>query len=42
MTVPSPDPGAANGDTILDGVAAVGPGDVWAVGEYDGGPGCGR
>ncbi len=35
-TVPSPNPGAANGDTILDGVLAFSSSNVWAVGEYDG------
>lgn len=34
--VPSPNPGAANGDTILDDVLAFGSTDVWAVGTYDG------
>jgi hypothetical protein len=34
--VPSPNPGAANGKTILDGVLAFGRDDVWAVGTYDG------
>ncbi len=34
--VPSPNPGAANGDTILDGVFAFGSNNVWAVGSYDG------
>jgi hypothetical protein len=34
--VPSPNPGLANGKTILDGVAAFGSDDVWAVGTYDG------
>jgi hypothetical protein len=36
VTVPSPDPGAANGNTILDGVFAVSDSNVWAVGAYDG------
>jgi hypothetical protein len=35
-TVPSPDPGAKTGTTILDGVFAVSTHDVWAVGEYTG------
>ncbi len=35
-TVPSPDPGAANGNTILDGILAVSSTNVWAVGTYDG------
>jgi hypothetical protein len=35
-TVPSPDPGAPNGNTILDGVLAFSPTNVWAVGTYDG------
>jgi hypothetical protein len=35
-TVPSPDPGAPGGNTILDGVLAFGPANVWAVGTYDG------
>jgi hypothetical protein len=35
--VPSPNPGLANGgNTILDGVAAFGSDDLWAVGTYDG------
>jgi hypothetical protein len=34
--VPSPNPGAPNGNTILDGVLALSPTNVWAVGEYDG------
>lgn len=34
--VPSPDPGAANGNTILDGVFAFSSTNVWAVGTYDG------
>ena len=34
--VPSPDPGAPNGNTLLYGVLAFGPHDVWAVGTYDG------
>jgi phosphoesterase family protein len=34
--VPSPDPGLANGKTVLDGVAAFGSDDVWAAGTYDG------
>jgi hypothetical protein len=34
--VPSPNPGAANGNTILDGVLALTSTNVWAVGEYDG------
>jgi hypothetical protein len=34
--VPSPNPGAANGNTYLFGVQAFGAGDVWAVGAYDG------
>jgi Phosphoesterase family len=34
--VPSPNPGLANGKTVLDGVAAFGSDDVWAVGTYDG------
>ena len=36
ITVPSPDPGAANGNTILDGVLALSNTNVWAVGTYDG------
>jgi Phosphoesterase family len=36
MTVPSPDPGAPNGNTILDGVFAFGANNVWAVGTFDG------
>jgi hypothetical protein len=36
MTVPSPDPGAANGDAVLDGVLALSPDNVWAVGTCDG------
>jgi hypothetical protein len=36
-TVPSPDPGAANGgNTFLSGALAFGPHNVWAVGTYDG------
>jgi phosphoesterase family protein len=35
-TVPSPNPGAANGNTILDGVFAFSSTNVWAVGTYDG------
>jgi Phosphoesterase family len=35
-TVPSPNPGAANGNTILDSVLAISSGNVWAVGAYDG------
>jgi Phosphoesterase family len=36
-SVPSPDPGAANGgNTFIDGVLAFGAGNVWAVGTYDG------
>lgn len=35
-TVPSPDPGAPGGNTILDGVLAFSPANVWAVGTYDG------
>ena len=35
-TVPSPNPGAANGDTILDGILALSSTNIWAVGEYDG------
>jgi phosphatidylinositol-3-phosphatase len=35
-TVPSPNPGAANGNTILDGVLALSSTNVWAVGEFDG------
>jgi hypothetical protein len=34
--VPSPDPGAANGDTILDGLQAFSSHNIWAVGIYDG------
>jgi hypothetical protein len=34
--VPSPNPGAANGNTILDGVFAFASNNVWAVGTYDG------
>jgi Phosphoesterase family len=34
--VPSPDPGAANGNTVLYAVLAFSPKDVWAVGTYDG------
>ena len=35
--VPSPSPGQANGgNTILGGVLAFGPHDVWAVGTFDG------
>jgi hypothetical protein len=36
--VPSPNPGLAHGggSTVLGGVAAFGPGDVWAVGYFDG------
>jgi hypothetical protein len=34
--VASPDPGAPNGNTILDGVFAVNDHSVWAVGTYDG------
>lgn len=34
--MPSPDPGAANGNTILDGVFAVTDSNVWAVGTFDG------
>jgi hypothetical protein len=34
--VPSPDPGAANGNTVLYAVQAFSPADVWAVGTYDG------
>jgi hypothetical protein len=36
VTVPSPDPGAPTGNTILDGVFAISATDVWAVGTYDG------
>ncbi len=36
--VPRPDPGLANGgNTILDGVAAFGSDDLWAVGTYGNG-----
>ena len=35
-TIPSPGPGAANGNTILDGVLALSNSNVWAVGTYDG------
>ena len=35
-TVPSPNPGAANGNTILDGVFAISSTNVWAVGTFDG------
>ncbi|MGO9078060.1 MAG: alkaline phosphatase family protein [Streptosporangiaceae bacterium] len=35
-TVQSPDPGAQNGDTILDGILALSSRNVWAVGTYDG------
>jgi Phosphoesterase family len=35
-TVPSPNPGAANGNTILDGILALSPDNVWAVGTFDG------
>src|SRR5262249_37832874 len=35
--VPSPDPGrASGGSTLLGGVLAFGPHDVWAVGTFDG------
>jgi hypothetical protein len=34
--VPSPNPGAKTGTTILDGVFAVSTDDVWAVGKYTG------
>ena len=36
QTVPSPDPGAPGGSTILDGILAFSPANVWAVGTYDG------
>jgi hypothetical protein len=36
VTVPSPNPGAANGNTILDGILALSPDNVWAVGTFDG------
>ena len=36
VTVPSPDPGAPNGNTILDGILALSGKDIWAVGTYDG------
>jgi hypothetical protein len=36
ITVPSPNPGAANGNTILDGILALTPQNVWAVGTFDG------
>ena len=35
-TVPSPDPGAPGGNTILDGVLAFSSTNIWAVGTYDG------
>jgi hypothetical protein len=35
-TVPSPNPGTANGNTVLYAVLAFSPADVWAVGTYDG------
>ncbi len=35
-TVPSPDPGAPRGNTILDGVLAFSSSNIWAVGTYDG------
>jgi hypothetical protein len=35
-TVPSPDPDAPNGNTILDGILALSNNNVWAVGTYDG------
>jgi hypothetical protein len=34
--VPSPDPGAPNGNTILDGILAFSNDNIWAVGTYDG------
>jgi hypothetical protein len=34
--VPSPNPGAANGNTILDGILALNHDNVWAVGTFDG------
>jgi len=36
ITVPSPNPGAANGNTILDGILAFSADNIWAVGTYDG------
>ena len=36
QVVPSPNPGLANGKTVLDAIAAFGSDDVWAVGTYDG------
>jgi hypothetical protein len=36
QTVPSPDPGAPGGSTILDGILAFSPANVWAVGTFDG------
>jgi hypothetical protein len=35
-TVPSPNPGAPNGNTILDGILAFSSNNIWAVGTYDG------
>jgi hypothetical protein len=35
-TVPSPNPGAANGNTILDGILALSSDNVWVVGTFDG------
>jgi hypothetical protein len=34
--VPSPDPGAANGNTFLNAVLAFSNNDVWAAGTFDG------
>ncbi|HEY2553068.1 MAG TPA: alkaline phosphatase family protein [Streptosporangiaceae bacterium] len=34
--VPSPNPGAANGNTILDGLVAFSASNIWAVGTFDG------
>jgi hypothetical protein len=35
-TVPSPNPGAANGNTFLNGILALSSTNVWAVGTFDG------
>jgi hypothetical protein len=37
--VPSPDLGAKNGNTFIDGVLAFSSSNVWAVGSYDGSSG---
>jgi hypothetical protein len=39
QVVPSPNPGAANGNTFLTAALAFGPHNVWAVGTYDGSSG---